>query len=207
MKAAILPKIGRVPAFGKSMVESLINHAHAARMNTHLTALGIDASFLAARGLAPFEEAHELVFVDLGAEGRDHFLIRDAAEAWHRMRAAAFDAGVELILASSFRSIARQAELVRVRLAQGRSLEDILGSVAAPGYSEHHTGRAVDIVSADHPALEETFENTAAFAWLACHAATYSFTMSYPRGNAAGYIYEPWHWCYQGPGVESIKET
>ncbi|MBL8513683.1 MAG: M15 family metallopeptidase [Betaproteobacteria bacterium] len=163
-------------------------------MNTHLIALGIDASSLAARGLAPFEEARELVFVELGVEGRDHFLIRDAADAWHRMRTAARAEGVELILASSFRSIARQAELVRVRLAQGRTLEDILGSVAAPGYSEHHTGRAVDIVSADHPALEKTFETTAAFAWLNAHAAPFGFAMSYPRGNAAGYIYEPWHW-------------
>lgn len=168
-------------------------------MTAHLAALGIDSAPLTARGLIPHEEARELVFVELGAEGRDHFLVREAAEAWHRMRAAARAAGVELVLASSFRSIARQAELIRVRLAQGRTLEDILSSVAAPGYSEHHTGRAVDIVSTDHPALEESFEDTAAFAWLTAHAAMYGFEMSYPRGNAAGYIYEPWHWCFQVP--------
>jgi D-alanyl-D-alanine carboxypeptidase len=23
--------------------------------------------------------------------------------------------------------------------------------------------------------------------------------MSFPRGNAQGYSYEPWHWCFQGP--------
>lgn len=185
------------------MVESRIDNAHTTRMNAQLNALGIDATALATRGLSPCEEARELVFVELGAEGRDQFLILEAAEAWQRMRVAARAEGVELILASSFRSIARQAELFRVRLAQGRALEDILSSVAAPGYSEHHTGRAVDIVSVDHPALEETFEHTAAFAWLASHAAAFGFTMSYPRGNAAGYIYEPWHWCFNAMDMNS----
>ncbi|MBL8520325.1 MAG: D-alanyl-D-alanine carboxypeptidase family protein [Betaproteobacteria bacterium] len=159
--------------------------------------LGIDERALADRGLRQYAEARELVFVDTGAEDRDHFLVPRAAADWHRMAAAARADGVALMLASSFRSTARQAALIRKRLEQGRTIDDILTSVAAPGYSEHHTGRAVDIVTPEHPDLEEAFEATAAFAWLTANAGRFGFAMSYPRGNATGYIYEPWHWCHR----------
>jgi len=46
---------------------------------------------------------------------------------------------------SGFRSVERQAQLIRGKLARGQRLDDILRSNAAPGYSEHHTGRALDI--------------------------------------------------------------
>ncbi|MEO8102521.1 MAG: D-alanyl-D-alanine carboxypeptidase family protein, partial [Betaproteobacteria bacterium] len=46
------------------------------------------------------------------------------------------------------------------------------------------------------PELEVEFENTAAFRWLTGHAAEFGFRLSYPRGNTAGYQYEPWHWCF-----------
>ena len=45
--------------------------------------------------------------------------------------------------------------------------------------------------------LEESFELTPAFAWLELNAADFSFTMSFPRNNDNGLLYEPWHWCFQ----------
>jgi hypothetical protein len=47
------------------------------------------------------------------------------------------------------------------------------------------------------PAAEELFEDTAAFAWLNAHAADHGYTLSFPRDNPEGYIYEPWHWCFE----------
>ncbi|HEX4858450.1 MAG TPA: M15 family metallopeptidase, partial [Usitatibacteraceae bacterium] len=138
----------------------------------------------------------ELVFVETGVEGRDHFLAPQAAAAWHAMKAAAGDAGLTLVIASSFRSIDRQSGIIRGKLDTGLSIDEVLASVAPPGYSEHHTGRAVDIVSPDHPDLEDSFEATREFAWLAENAHRFGFVLSYPRGNAAGYVYEPWHWCF-----------
>jgi D-alanyl-D-alanine carboxypeptidase len=73
--------------------------------------------------------------------------------------------------------------------------------VSAPsGYSEHHTGYAVDIGDGKAPALnlKIDFENTAAFKWLKANAARFSFEMSFPRNNAQGLSYEPWHWRYVG---------
>jgi len=68
-----------------------------------------------------------------------------------------------------------------------------------PGYSEHHTGRAVDLATPGCPPLTEEFETTAAFAWLVRHAHRFGFTMRYPRGNRFGIAYEPWHWAVQEP--------
>ena len=44
------------------------------------------------------------------------------------------------------------------------------------------------------PPAEESFERTAAFDWLRTHAGAHGFTMSYPRDNPHGIVYEPWHW-------------
>ena len=159
-------------------------------------ALGIPEADLRRRGLTPCEEATELVLADTGVEGREFMLQPAAALAWQALKAAAATEGIALVLESAFRSVARQTEILRGKLDAGEALEQVLLLVAPPGYSEHHTGRAVDIGTPGSMALEETFETTAAFAWLQVNAARHGFTMSYPRGNAQGFAYEPWHWCF-----------
>ena len=78
--------------------------------------------------------------------------------------------GVPMALVSAYRSVARQQEIIEAKLARGDSIASILVSVAPPGYSEHHTGRAVDIGTSEEDALEEEFETTPAFRWLQTHA-------------------------------------
>jgi D-alanyl-D-alanine carboxypeptidase len=68
---------------------------------------------------------------------------------------------------------------------------------ALPGFSEHHTGRAVDVGTPDSVPLDYGFQSTGAFAWLQSNAADFNFRLSYPADNSEGYVYEPWHWCYQ----------
>jgi D-alanyl-D-alanine carboxypeptidase len=148
------------------------------------------------RNLVRHGHPESLEVAEVGADGREFSLRPDAAAAWRNMKAAAAADGVQVFLGSAFRSVERQTEIIQNKLAQGRSIDDILTSIAAPGYSEHHTGRAVDIVSVDVPEIEEAFEATTAFQWLTEHAWEFGFVMSYPKGNAAGYIYEPWHWCF-----------
>jgi D-alanyl-D-alanine carboxypeptidase len=113
------------------------------------------------------------------------------------MHAAAARDGVALLPLSGFRSVARQAGIIREKLAAGQSLAAILRLVAAPGCSEHHTGRAVDVGSAGAAKLDATFARTAAFRWLQQHAGRFGFRLSYPRKNVHGIAYEPWHWCWQ----------
>lgn len=69
-----------------------------------------------------------------------------------------------------------------------------------PGYSEHHTGYAIDIGDGARPDthLSEAFEDTPAFRWLEKNAARFSFELSFPRHNPQGVSYEPWHWRFVG---------
>ncbi len=116
------------------------------------------------------------------------------AEAWHAMRLAASREGIALLLVSAFRSYSHQEGILRRKLARGIPWEEILKVSAFPGFSEHHTGRAIDIGSPSAPDLEEEFDRTAEFGWLTRHASAFGFKMSYPRNNPCGIIYEPWHW-------------
>lgn len=158
--------------------------------------LGISCAAIAARGLRECAEAVNLQVAERGGDGREHLLTAAAAEAWRALRSAALADGVSLHIVSAFRSVERQAEIVRRKLDEGTAIEDILAICAAPGFSEHHTGRAVDVSTPGTRSLEIDFENTAAFAWLDSNAGRFGFYMSYPRDNAQGYQYEPWHWCF-----------
>ena len=141
-----------------------------------------------------FEEADELVDVGPNLLGRMQRLTPETAASWQEMQAAARDDGVTLMIVSGFRSIEYQAGLIRKKINAGQTLSEILEVNAAPGYSEHHTGCAMDIASPGSRPLTEEFENSEAFGWLEQNALKFGFSMSYPRENAQGFIYEPWHW-------------
>jgi len=143
-----------------------------------------------------FVEASELVSVGLDIYGRDQRLTPSAAAAWNEMRAAAEKDGEILQLVSAFRSVDYQKGIIQRKLAAGQSWEQILRVSALPGFSEHHTGRTIDVTTPGSNVLEEEFENTSAFRWLTRHAGEFGFTMTYPRGNAFGVAYEPWHWTF-----------
>jgi D-alanyl-D-alanine carboxypeptidase len=165
-----------------------------------LSELGIDAARLHARGLERQPEARDLEVAETGQNGREHLLTPRAAEAWREMKAAALHDGETLYIVSAFRSVARQAEIVRGKLRSAASLEEILAVCAPPGYSEHHTGRAVDLSTLGVRPLDIEFADTSAFRWLRRNAARFAFELSYPRNNLYGYEYEPWHWCHHLPG-------
>ena len=165
-------------------------------MTSLLASLGISPDALAARGLVLHPEATALEIAETGEGGREHLLTPAAAEAWRALSEAARSDGVDLRIVSAFRSVERQAEIVRAKLRRGLSLEAILSVSAPPGYSEHHSGRTVDLTTEGVRALEVEFETTAAFAWLSRNAERFGFFLSYPRENPYGYAYEPWHWSF-----------
>jgi D-alanyl-D-alanine carboxypeptidase len=159
-----------------------------------LAELGIPEKLIEQRRLPVCPEATELAIAEVESSGREHRLTPETAAAWSAMRRAAAADGIELHIVSAFRSFERQAELIRRKLERGLSLEEILAVSAPPGYSEHHTGRAVDIGCPGEPPLEDSFERTDGFSWLLRYAGEFGFTLSYPRNNRFGYSYEPWHW-------------
>jgi D-alanyl-D-alanine carboxypeptidase len=142
-------------------------------------------------------EPTRLVVAETGKRGRRHRLTPSAARAWKKMKAAAQDDGIGLQIVSAHRSFRRQVEIIKRKIATGQSIEQILSVSAPPGYSEHHTGCAIDIGTAGCDELEEVFERSAAFKWLVKHASRFGYFLSYPRRNRYGYKYEPWHWKYR----------
>ncbi len=156
--------------------------------------LGIPASY-GRDGRPPyFADATELVEVGPNLVGRMQRLAPVAARQWKAMTIAAGTDGIRLILVSGFRSFDYQAELIRKKLAAGRGIQEILGVNAAPGFSQHHSGLAVDVATPGSRPLTDAFESTQAFEWLTENADSFGFQMSYPRDNADGFVFEPWHW-------------
>ena len=147
-------------------------------------------------------EADALVSIGPDVYQRDQLLLAPAAKAWRAMAAAAAEDGVTLQVVSAFRSVSYQEEILRGKLARGQEIEDVLRVSAAPGYSEHHSGRAVDVTTPGFPVLEEIFEESEAFVWLNRRAGAFGFHLSFPRGNPHGVAYEPWHWAWRGDNAK-----
>ncbi|MDP6436945.1 MAG: D-alanyl-D-alanine carboxypeptidase family protein [Gammaproteobacteria bacterium] len=159
-----------------------------------LAALGVPPDYGTVPMRATYPEARELKEVGENIVGRMQLLTPATAETWQAMCLAAKGGGVELLIVSGFRSFDYQADLIRSKLDAGQFIEDILKVNVAPGYSQHHTGDAVDIATPGYKPLLEEFEESPAFEWLHENAVQYGFTMSYPRDNPEGLAYEPWHW-------------
>jgi len=144
-----------------------------------------------------YEEAVKLVDVGPNLVGRMQKLTPETAAKWAKMVDAAAADGITLLIVSGFRGFDYQARLIRKKINAGQTVSNILQVNAAPGFSEHHTGRAIDIATPGSRPLTEEFETSEAFLWLSTNAARYGFSMTYPRKNAYGFIYEPWHWAQQ----------
>jgi D-alanyl-D-alanine carboxypeptidase len=158
--------------------------------------LGVPDNYGREHRLRQVREPARLLPIGKDVHGRDQWLTPRAARAWSKMHAAATRAGVELLVVSAFRSVEYQLGLLCRKRERGQSMAAILQVSAAPGYSEHHSGRAVDLTTPAFAALEIEFERSPAFAWLCDNAASFGFHLSYPRGNPHGIAYEPWHWCW-----------
>lgn len=102
------------------------------------------------------------------------------AKAFRKMEAAAAKDGVSLHIRSGFRSHERQHMLYEAwRAGWGNK-------AARPGYSNHQSGRALDISMDDGVA-----------AWMSAHAKRFGF-----RQTVRG---EPWHWEYTAVKARKLR--
>ena len=166
-----------------------------------LHALGLDEhEYARSTGLELVAEPGTLAYAGRDRYRRPLWLVSAAARAWLAMQSAARRDDLALEAISGYRSHDYQLGIFRRKLARGQTVGQILRVNAAPGFSEHHGGRVLDISTPGEPAAEENFEITPAFAWLQARAGDFGFEMSYPRGNPHGIDYEPWHWRFAGSG-------
>lgn len=128
-------------------------------------------------------------------------LRKPAAQEFQAMVRAARANGIILVPISGFRSIQDQQHVYfDIQAQRGQTVTKRAEVSAPPGYSEHHTGYAVDIGDGATPAtnLNPNFDKTKAFKWLSTNAARFHFEMSFPQDNPQGVSYEPWHWRFVG---------
>ncbi len=85
-------------------------------------------------------------------------------------------------------------------LTREQALAIVLTYSAEAGKSEHQSGLCIDFMTLAMQELDESFEDTAAFRWLAENACQFGFILRYPKGEEGitGYKYEPWHYRFVG---------
>ena len=191
----------RWPHVGIRDPDALPLHA----LRERLDALGLDADDYSRRTALPLvPEPQWLAHACFDRYRRPLWLHPRAARAWMRLRSDALRDGIVLDAISGYRSHDYQLGIFERKRARGIAVDAILTVNAAPGFSEHHSGRALDIGTPGEPPAEESFERTDGFAWLRAHAGGHGFVMSYPRDNQHGIIYEPWHWRHSEPRQEHV---
>ncbi len=131
--------------------------------------------------------------------GSDAMLRQEAAEHLGWLISAAASDGVEVLVASGYRSYNEQAgTFAWFEDAYGRGAGKLS---VPPGQSEHQLGTAVDFTSADVDyELVDAFARTPVGVWLEEHAASYGFVLSYGENQEeeTGVSFEPWHFRYVG---------
>lgn len=132
-----------------------------------------------------------------------------AASALEQMVARARQDGINLMIASGYRSYSLQTSVYNSYVhEQGRAVAD--SQSAHPGYSEHQTGLAVDLEPTSRTCeVDACFANTPEGKWLATNSYIYGFILRYPQGleNIVGYAYEPWHFRYIGVPAATEMHT
>jgi D-alanyl-D-alanine carboxypeptidase len=163
-------------------------------------------------GHFPYRETdfNKLMLIGSYGQGkyqRFEYLDIEAGKALMKMIYAARDEGVWIVPVSGFRSIERQKMLFEDQIKMRGSVQEAAKVSAPPGYSEHHTGFAIDLADGKFPQMDvaDIFEQTEAFQWLKNHAEEFGFEMSFSPENPQGVNYEPWHWRFTAsPGAAKV---
>jgi D-alanyl-D-alanine carboxypeptidase len=155
-------------------------------------------------GLSPEYIPADLVNLDgtgLSVSRPGHSLRKEAFEAMRRMDKAAREAGLTLLVSSSYRSYEYQKTTFGRAVAEMGEKEAARVS-ARPGMSQHQLGMAVDFGS-----ISDDFAATKASAWLEKNAGNFGFSLSYPRGmeTITGYMWESWHYRYIGLDAAALQ--
>lgn len=105
---------------------------------------------------------------------------------------------------SGFRSYETQVKLYQDYVNQDGKAEADRYS-ARPGYSEHQTGLAFDLIGTNGDLVTEE----KAAQWLLDHAADYGFVVRYLKGKEkeTGYMAEEWHLRYVGKEAKEIAAS
>ena len=127
---------------------------------------------------------------------------KEVQEKYQEMFYAAENAGMDLVISSSYRSYNDQKETYEYyERIKG---DEVKQYALLPGYSEHQTGLAFDILTTT--SQTDDFEKTEEYKWLLDNSYKYRFILRYPKEkeNITKIDYESWHFRYVGVEAATI---
>lgn len=156
------------------------------------------------------DEATQLTALDNG-----YMIDKRIKTNYEEFEKAAETAGFPLVMVSAYRSVSSQQAVFsqnvqEVMSSKGVSEDEATKitkqTITVPGYSEHHTGLAVDVVDQNwynnYPSqlLEASYGDQPGAKWIAENAPKFGFIIRYPkdRQDITKITYEPWHLRYVG---------
>ena len=142
-------------------------------------------------------EPSNMINVDLSYSYEGRRILPEVNDAFIKMYNDAKKEEINLFVVSAYRSYSYQEKLYNNYITMYGI--DYANTVSAkPGFSEHQTGLAMDILS---PGVQMSeFENTKAYSWLKENSYKYGFILRYPKDKTylTGYAFESWHYRYLG---------
>ena len=130
-------------------------------------------------------------------------------EAFFKLQAFLQSKNIIIGLSSAYRSLDEQENLYQ-DFVNKYGKDYALKTVAHQGYSEHHTGLAIDFdcLLDDHFPIDnnEALENISLYEEVHKYLADFGFILRYPKGKEeiTKYSYEPWHIRYVGEFIAKI---
>lgn len=130
----------------------------------------------------------------------DYVATPETTKAYHELINALEDLGMKIYVVSSYRSVEYQKNLHDYYL-KSDTPEEVDTYSSRAGYSEHHTGRALDISQVRGNL--DAFEGSDEAVWVYENAYKYGFIVRYMDNeiDVTGYIFEPWHITYVGKEI------
>ena len=156
-----------------------------------------------------WEDVVEIVHMT-NSLGDDVEVEKKAYDAYLKLKDALAEEGVFIDLDSAYRSVAAQQQIVD-DFTERYGEDYVKQYVAVPGFSEHHTGLALDLYLNIDGVDVYMNENMVRYPeiWAKIHAKLpeFGFILRYLEGkeDITGYSYEPWHIRYID-NVELAKE-
>ena len=166
----------------------------------------------------PFHKIPEDYFSGLelvevrGYDGEVFLVEKEAARQFCKLQKAAAEIGIEILLSSAYRSVEKQ-RAIKEEFTKEYGEDYAERFVAAPGYSEHHTGLALDFVAkiGDKWLIEnrEIIERAGELQPIYDILPKYGFILRYLKGKekTTGYPAEPWHIRYVGDPEIAVQIT
>ena len=152
---------------------------------------------------------------DIKLYGKGINLQKEAHDAFLEMKKAAYSAGIDLKVISSYRSFERQAQIWERKYGQYTeengmeplpAIDKIIEYSTIPGTSRHHWGTDIDVVDG-YRKVKGNVLNPDKFAaggpyedfknWMETNSEKFGFYLVYTNHpKRKGFKYEPWHYSY-----------